>query len=119
MPALAERGFELIAVSPQKPDGSLTMAETNNLTFSVVSDPGNELASALGILTEPTPEAVAAQAKLGFDLVDQNSDGTRTVPLPTTVVVDSEGVIRWIDVHPNYAVRSEVPEILAAVDGMR
>ncbi len=36
--------------------------------------------------------------------------------MPTTVVVDDAGVIRWIDVHPNYTTRSEVPEILAAVD---
>ena len=61
MPALAERGVELIAVSPQKPDGSLTMAETNKLTFSVVSDPGNQLASALGILTGPEPGALSTQ----------------------------------------------------------
>jgi hypothetical protein len=27
-------------------------------------------------------------------------------------------VIRWIDVHPNYATRSEVPDILAAVDSI-
>jgi hypothetical protein len=27
-------------------------------------------------------------------------------------------VIRWIDVHPNYTTRSEVSEILAAVDAV-
>ena len=118
VPALAERGFELIAVSPQKPDGSLTTADTNALTFSVVSDPGNQLASALGILTAPSPDAVAAQAKLGLDLAEHNADGGRTLPMPTTVVVDAAGVIRWIDVHPNYTTRSEVPDILAAVDSV-
>src|SRR5882757_10082741 len=46
-PALADRGFAMIAVSPQKPDGSLSAAETNQLTYAVVSDPGNQLASAL------------------------------------------------------------------------
>ena len=35
--------------------------------------------------------------------------------MPTTVVVDANGVIRWIDVHPNYTTRSEVPDILVAV----
>jgi alkyl hydroperoxide reductase subunit AhpC len=39
--------------------------------------------------------------------------------MPTTVVVDATGVIRWIDVHPNYTTRSEVPDILAAVDSVR
>jgi hypothetical protein len=38
VPALADRGFELIAVSPQKPDGSLSSAESNELTYSVASD---------------------------------------------------------------------------------
>lgn len=118
VPALAERGFELIAVSPQKPDGSLIAAETNALTFSVVSDPGNQIAATLGILTEPSADSVAAQKKLGLDLTEHNVDGLLTLPMPTTVVVDIDGVIRWIDVHPNYTSRSEVPDILAAVDSM-
>jgi hypothetical protein len=35
--------------------------------------------------------------------------------MPTVVVVDAEGIIRWIDVHPNYSTRSEPEDILAAV----
>jgi peroxiredoxin len=117
-PALADRGFAMIAVSPQKPDGSLSTAETNELTYAVVSDPGNQLASALGILTEPSPEAAAAAQKVGLDVAEHNADGGLTLPMPTTVVVDATGVIRWIDVHPNYATRGEVPDILAAVDSV-
>ena len=119
VPALAERGCAMIAVSPQKPDGSLSAAQTNELTYAVVSDPGNQLASALGILTAPSAEAAAAQQKLGLDLAEHNADGGLTLPMPTTVVVDANGVIRWIDVHPNYTTRSEVPDILAAVDSVR
>jgi peroxiredoxin len=117
-PALADRGFVMIAVSPQKPDGSLSTAETNELTYAVVSDPGNQLASALGILTEPSPEAAAAAQKVGLDVAEHNADGGLMLPMPTTVVVDATGVIRWIDVHPNYATRSEVPDIVAAVDSV-
>jgi|SRR5277367_2294483 len=118
VPALAVRGFELIAISPQKPDGSLTAQQTNELTYTVLSDPGNQIASSLGTLTEPTPDVVAAQAKLGLDLTEANADGTRALPMPTTVVVDADGTIRWIDVHPNYTTRSEVPDILAAVEAV-
>ena len=117
-PALADRGYAMIAVSPQKPDGSLSAAQTNQLTYAVVSDPGNQLASALGILTEPSAEVAAAQQKLGLNLAEHNADGGLTLPMPTTVVVDAIGVIRWIDVHPNYTTRSEVPDILTAVDSV-
>jgi peroxiredoxin len=116
VPALAERGFELIAVSPQTPDGSMTSARSNELTFSVASDPGNQVAAAVGIMSVPSPDSVAAQIKLGLDLAEVNADGERTLPMPTVVVVDQAGIARWIDVHPNYTNRSEVAAILAAVD---
>jgi len=118
VPALSERGVALIAISPQKPDGSLTSAESNELTYTVASDPGNHIATALGILTEPSPDSIAAQAKLGLDTTEVNADGTTALPMPTTVVVDAAGIIRWVDVHPNYTTRSEVPDILAAVNAV-
>jgi peroxiredoxin len=116
LPRLTARGVQLIAVSPQKPDGSLSTQQTNELSFSVVSDPGNQLAGALGILTEPTPEAKAAQLSLGLDLTQVNADATARVPMPTTLIVDGEGIVRWIDIHPNYTTRSEVADVLSALD---
>jgi hypothetical protein len=32
------------------------------------------------------------------------------------VIVGSDGIIRWIDVHPGYAPRTEVAQILAVLD---
>jgi peroxiredoxin len=115
VPALRDRGIALIAVSPQKPDGSLTVREKHDLSFTVLSDPGNQLAEALGILTAPTGEASAAHLAIGVDVPAANSDGTHGLPMPTTVIVDAGGAVRWIDVHPDYMTRSEVDDILAAV----
>jgi alkyl hydroperoxide reductase subunit AhpC len=36
--------------------------------------------------------------------------------MPTVVIVDADGVIRWIHVHPDYTTRTEVAQILAALD---
>ncbi|MFJ4697961.1 MULTISPECIES: peroxiredoxin-like family protein [unclassified Streptomyces] len=115
-PALDARGVRLLAVSPQRPDGSLTTAETNALTFTVLSDPGNKLAAALGILTESAPAASEAQRALGIDVAAANADGTGAIPMPTTVVLDAEGVVRWIDVHPDYTTRTEPEALVEAVD---
>ncbi len=115
VPALAAKGVALIAISPQKPDGSLTMQETNELTFTVLSDPGNQIAGQLGILTAPTERARSAQSALGLDLAATNADGTHALPMPTVVLVDGGGAIRWIDVRPNYATRTEPQQIEDAV----
>lgn len=118
-PALVQRGLDLVAVSPQKPDGSLTMQEKNDLPFAVVSDPGNTLAGELGILMPARSDDVrSAQEKLGLQLEQVNADGTETLPLPTVVLLDAESRIAWIDVHPDYTTRTEVLDILAAVDSM-
>lgn len=116
-PALTERGIALIAVSPQKADGSLTAQEKNDLQFPVLSDAGNALASQLGILLPArTRELRAAQEKLGTDLHAVNADGTENLPMPTVVLIDAEMTIRWIDIHPDYTTRTEVTDILAAAD---
>ncbi len=118
VPELARRNVGLVAISPQTPDGSLSTQEKNQLTFSVLSDPGNQIAKAIGILTAPSNEARAAQLQLGFDLTAVNADGTTALPMPTTIIVDANQVIRWIDVHPDYTTRSEPEQILAALDAL-
>jgi peroxiredoxin len=115
VPELARRGVEMIAISPQTPDGSLSTKATKELTFSVLSDPGNQVAGQLGILTAPTEEVKEAQAKLGLDLTAVNADGSYGLPMPTVAIVDDVGTIRWIDIHPNYATRTEPGDILAAL----
>lgn len=115
VPALAERGISLIAISPQTPDGSLSTKESKELTFTVLSDPGNQIAGQLGILTAPSDGTRAAQLQLGLDLTQVNADGTTALPMPTVVIADADGVIRWIDVHPDYTTRTEPGQVLQAV----
>jgi peroxiredoxin len=116
LPQLTQRGIRLVAVSPQKPDGSLTMQQKNGLAFTVVSDPGNAIAGRLGILTRPSPEARAAQLQLGLDLTSVNADATVTLPMPATVILDATRTVRWIDVHPDYSTRTEPWQVIGALD---
>ena len=88
LPQLTGRGIRLVAISPQQPDGSLTMQQKSGFAFTVVSDPGNVIAGRLGILTQPSEEARAAQLQLGLDLAGVNADGTVTLPMPAVVILD-------------------------------
>ncbi|MEV0168955.1 peroxiredoxin [Nonomuraea fuscirosea] len=116
LPQLAGRGVELIGISPQTFQGSLAMQEKNELTFPVLSDVGNQLAARFGILTQPTPDALASLARLDIDVAAANADGDVTVPMPTVAIIDAAHVLRWIDVHPDYTSRTEVPDIIAGLD---
>ncbi len=115
---LERRGIALVAVSPQTPDGSLTMQQKNDLRFAVLSDPGNALAGSVGIITQPSDEARAAQLELGLDLQAINADASIAIPMPTTLIVDPDLTVRWVDVHPDYTTRSEPGAILDALDAL-
>jgi peroxiredoxin len=115
-PQLADRGIKLIAISPQKPDGSLTVRQKHDLTFAVVSDPGNTIAGCLGLLTQPPAECRATQLQLGLDLTSVNANGTATLPMPATVILDTSRTVRWIDVHPALSTRTEPRRIVGALD---
>ena len=119
LPQLNEHGIALVAISPQKPDGSLSSQQKNALAFPVMSDPGNVLTDRLGILTTPSAQAQAAMAQLGLDLTAANADGTPTLPMPTVVIADADHTIRWIDVHPDYTNRTEVVDIINVLDAVQ
>lgn len=116
MPLLRAREVALIAISPQTPDASSRTIRDNGIEFTVLSDPGNVLVRELGILTEPSAATRIAHTELGFDVADSNADGTAEVPFPTVLVLDADRTVRFADLHLDYTTRTEVPQIMAAVD---
>lgn len=118
LPELTARGARLVAISPQTPEASEQAIANGELAFPVLSDPGNALASTLGIVTAPSPEARQAHTELGFDVADSNADDTAAIPFPSVFVLDADGVVRFADVQVDYTSRTEVETILTAVDAL-
>jgi peroxiredoxin len=119
VPQLPGCAATLAAISPQKPDESLTTAEKHNLQFPVLSDAGAQVAGQLGIAFEPAEDVLEAQRALGLDIRNGNADDTAELPMPTVLIVDSDRTVRFADVHVDYTSRTEVPKILAALDRLR
>ena len=118
LPQLDGLGVKLVAISPQRPDGSLSTQEKAQLAFDVLSDTRNALAGALGIVDDGSDEVRAAQAELGLDLVKVNEDGDVRLPMPAVIVVNADRRVRWADVHPDYTTRTEPAAIVGAVKSL-
>jgi peroxiredoxin len=112
---LRAAGAELVAVSPQTPDQSLTVAERHALEFPVLSDIGNAVARDYGLVFTQSEAATAASRQLGIELADFNGDDSNTLPAASTFVIGAEGVIRFASVSGDYRWRVGPDEVLAAL----
>ena len=115
---ITARGARLVAVSPQVPDESLTLAEKHSLAFDVLSDIGADTARQYGLAFDLPDDLAAVYERLGFDLQRVNGGHPRTLPLPATSVIDRAGTIRWAFVNTDYTTRAEPADILAALDAL-
>jgi hypothetical protein len=56
-----------------------------------------------------------AQLQLGLDVTQVNADATTGLPMPTVIIADAAGIIRWIDVHRDYTTRTGPEQVLRAI----
>ncbi|WP_405937553.1 AhpC/TSA family protein [Streptomyces sp. NBC_00726] len=116
---ITDRGAQLVAVSPQIPDESLSLAEKHALDFTVLSDAGSDTAKAYGLAFDLPDDLAAVYDKLGFDLHRVNGGHPRTLPVPATYVIDQNGTVRWAFADTDYTKRAEPADIIAALDTLR
>jgi peroxiredoxin len=118
--ALAElraAGAALVAVSPQTPDESLSVAERHALEFPVLSDAGNAVARTYGLVFRQSEAATTTSRGLGIELAAYNGDDSNTLPAASTFVIGPDGVIRFASVSGDYRWRVGPDEVLAALRG--
>ena len=84
--------------------------------FDILADPGNGVAREFG-LAYAFPEYLKSIFTDVFDtrLPDWNGDASWELPVPARYVVDRDGIIRYAVADPDYTVRPEPGETLAAV----
>ena len=110
------RGARLVAVSPQTPDHSLTMAEKHSLEFPVLSDECGEVIGTYGLKYEVDEQSRELLTAVGNDVAKYNGEGGWILPAPAVFVIDRERVVRFAAVNGDYTQRVEPDEALAALD---
>lgn len=109
---IRELGADLVAISPQMPDESLTTAAKSGLHFEVLSDTGNSLAEHLGLVYELPAQMVDLYRSSGYDLERINGNLRWTLPVPATYVVGTDGVVLDAFIQADYTIRREPEEVL-------
>jgi peroxiredoxin len=112
---LRDLGARLVAISPQAVGRLGAIKLRQGLEFLVASDPGAQLIDTFGIGFAPDEEARERSRTEGHDLAETLGTGSWTLPYPTAVVIATDSVATFVDVHPNWMVRTVASTILDEV----
>jgi len=117
--ALARMGFKLVGISPDLPAELKKSADKNKLTFELVSDSRGDLMQAIGVAFRVDDGTYTTyRDRFKVDLESFSGQKHHFLPVPTVLLVDEKGVIRFVHTNPDYKQRLSSEEILEAAKKM-
>ena len=119
LPEFERVGASLVAISPQTLQQSFFMHDQHKLRFTLLSDPGNQLARQFGLVYR-VPDAQRAVYRRAFiNLPVVNGDESWELPIPATYIIDRDSAVRYASADPDYTARPEPADILQVLRGGR
>ena len=116
MHTIRSLGADLVAISPEFPDNTLTMAEKHAIPIDILSDTTSEVLKKYRLwFTVPAEVKALYLEKFGINLEKYNGAGRWELPVPAAYVIDKNGIVRAGQADPDYSVRMEPAEVVAAI----
>jgi len=98
LPELESRGIHVVAISVDPPDINRRQRQKLGYTYTFLSDPKAEVIQR-------------------YDLLHRGAGPKGTdIARPAEFLIDSSGIIRWVNLTENIAVRARPEQVLEAFD---
>jgi peroxiredoxin len=107
---LIELGYQVIAISPDRPENLRQTGEKHQFQHLLLSDSSMAGARAFGIawqVNDKTPDYY-------LKLERASGDSHHQLPVPSVFIIDTGGVIQFQYVNPDHTIRLDPDVLLAA-----
>ena len=105
----------MVLISPQTEEHSLVMKKEKNLTMELLSDQGNGVAEKFGLAWKFKEDLKMLYLQFGTDLEKYNNDNAWRLPMPARYIIDSNRVIKYAVINPDYTIRPEPADTIEAL----
>ena len=116
--AICEAGGSVVSITPEVATFSRRLKNRLGLAFPVLTDMDNGYALELGLAIALTDEVRGLYVRSGIDLGAFQRNDAWMLPLPATLVVGRDGIVRHAYVNEDFRQRiepSEIPGLLAGL----
>lgn len=112
-PELVKMGFKVVAVSPDTPDALQPTVQNDKLDYQLLSDRDMVFIRKLGLAFYLDPATLAKYEQYQIPLVTPPGATGPVLPVPAVVIVDSQGVVRYVHSDPDYKTRLDGDVLVA------
>ena len=111
---LRSLGYQIIAISPDRPEELNRMTTKDHLNYLLVSDPQAEAMKNFGVAYRVDDATIANYKKFNVDLERSSGQTHHILPVPAVFIINRTGEIVFVHADPDYKVRMKGAEVLAA-----
>jgi peroxiredoxin len=112
-PDLTAMGYQVVAVSPDKPSGLRELDGKLNLDYTLLSDAQAKAVKAYGLGFRLDAATRAKYQSYGINLEDASGYDHHVLPVPAVYLIGTDGVVDFLHYDPDYKKRLSPDELLA------
>lgn len=116
---ILDAGFQIIGVSPDKPEEVQKSKVKHQMNYTLLSDSTADAAKAFGIAFRVDNPMLKKLKSYDIDINAASGHDHSILPVPAVYVLDKEGTILFSYVNPVYSTRLHPSVLLAAVNAAK
>jgi peroxiredoxin len=107
-------GYQIVAVSPDRPAKLRETMTSNELGFQLLSDSSMTTAVAFGLAWQASQTFIDEYLSFGLDLEGAAGMDHHMVTVPAVFIVRMDGEVRFVYFNPNHRERLETDALMSA-----
>lgn len=113
-PQLVELGYQVLAVSPDRPEALRQSADKGDHRYQLLSDSEMELTKGFGLAFRVDGSTLEKYRGFGIDLQRASGRDHHLLPVPAVYIIDKDGVIRFAHWNADYKQRLHATALVKA-----
>lgn len=109
---ITEKGANVIAVSPEKPENIKKTIDKTKATFNIINDENATILNSYKVKWDLDEKTTSKYKGYGIDLLEKNGSNGNSLPIPAVYIISKDGIITYKYFNQDYSKRPSVAEIL-------